>query len=116
MKARNIDRQEDRCMSVNQTSDGEFKNFWQLVFNQSRVNGAAYFGDRLPCYSWDWPKNTFLQRRLHQLRKQRGGDLTDTTTASRKPLSSLNRKRRPVHHEQPNWLGSAHAAQSLEEH
>ena len=46
-------------------------NFWQLVFNQSKVNGAEYFGDQLPSHSWDWPKDTFLQRRLHELKKRR---------------------------------------------
>jgi hypothetical protein len=44
--------------------------FWQLVFTQSKVNGAAYLGDRLPSHSWDWPKDTFLQRRLSELRKR----------------------------------------------
>jgi hypothetical protein len=46
-------------------------NFWQLVFNQSKVNGAEYFGDRLPSNSWDWPKDTFLQKRLSELKKRR---------------------------------------------
>jgi hypothetical protein len=46
-------------------------NFWQLVFNQSKVNGAEYFGDRLPSHSWHWPKDTFLQRRLDELKKRR---------------------------------------------
>jgi hypothetical protein len=39
-------------------------SFWQLVFLQSKVNGAAYNGEALPRRSWDWPKNTYLQRRL----------------------------------------------------
>ena len=41
-------------------------SFWQLVFSQSRVNGAPYFGDNLPGRSWEWPKDTYLQRRLQQ--------------------------------------------------
>ena len=41
-------------------------SFWQLVFSQSKVNGAPYFGDNLPGRSWDWPKDTYLQRRLQQ--------------------------------------------------
>jgi hypothetical protein len=39
-------------------------SYWQLVFLQSKVNGAAYNGEGLPRRSWDWPKNTYLQRRL----------------------------------------------------
>ncbi|MDH3443913.1 MAG: hypothetical protein OEN50_08330 [Deltaproteobacteria bacterium] len=91
-------------MSINQSNEGEFKNFWQLVFNQSRVNGAKYFGDCLPSYSWEWPKNTFLQTRLSKLRNQQSDKLVEIEPQSRKPLSSLNRKRRPAYHEQPNWL------------
>jgi hypothetical protein len=39
-------------------------SYWQLVFLQSKVNGAAYNGEGLPRRNWDWPKNTYLQRRL----------------------------------------------------
>lgn len=39
-------------------------SYWQLVFLQSRVNGATYNGEVLPRLSWDWPKNTYLQSRL----------------------------------------------------
>lgn len=46
----------------------ENASFWQLVFLQSRVNGAAYHGERLPGHNWNWPKNTYLQRRLEYLR------------------------------------------------
>ena len=41
-------------------------SFWQLVFSQSKVNGAPYFGDNLPGRTWEWPKDTYLQRRLQQ--------------------------------------------------
>jgi hypothetical protein len=41
-------------------------SYWQLVFMQSKANGAAYNGEGLPRRSWDWPKNTYLQRRLGQ--------------------------------------------------
>jgi hypothetical protein len=40
---------------------------WQLVFSQSKVNGAPYSGERLPNLSWEWPKDTYLQRRLKRL-------------------------------------------------
>jgi len=72
-------------------------NYWQLVFNQSRVNGAEYFGDRLPSNSWEWPKNTFLQKRLHELKKRRPRSTAETHQANREPVASLNRKRRHVH-------------------
>ena len=41
-------------------------SFWQLVFVQSKVNGALYLGEQLPGRSWDWPKNTYFQRRLRR--------------------------------------------------
>jgi hypothetical protein len=43
-------------------------SFWQLVFAQSKVNGALYLGEQLPGRSWDWPKNTYFQRRLRRVR------------------------------------------------
>jgi hypothetical protein len=42
----------------------EKPSFWQLVFSQSKVNGAFYDGEELPGYKWEWPKDTYLQRRL----------------------------------------------------
>lgn len=47
-------------------SDLGKQSFWQLVFSQSKVNGAPYFGENLPGRTWDWPKDTYLQRRLQQ--------------------------------------------------
>ncbi|MEP6708206.1 MAG: hypothetical protein ABJC05_11840 [Pyrinomonadaceae bacterium] len=41
----------------------EKPSYWQLVFAQSKVNGAMYFGEELPGRNWDWPKNTHRQRR-----------------------------------------------------
>ena len=41
-------------------------SYWQLIFLQSKVNGAAYNGEDLPGRNWDWPKDTYLQKRLHQ--------------------------------------------------
>jgi hypothetical protein len=46
----------------------EKPSFWQLVFSQSKVNGALYLGEQLPGRTWEWPKNTYFQRRLRQLR------------------------------------------------
>ena len=43
-------------------------SYWQLIFIQSKVNGAPYNGDALPGRHWDWPKETYLQRRLQKHR------------------------------------------------
>jgi hypothetical protein len=42
--------------------------YWQLIFLQSKVNGASYNGEALARYNWDWPKETYLQRRLHRIK------------------------------------------------
>ncbi|MGH7928922.1 MAG: hypothetical protein ACREQV_14130 [Candidatus Binatia bacterium] len=89
-------------------------NFWQLVFNQSRVNGAEYFGDHLPNNTWDWPKDTFLQNRLNELKKRRSDNSAEIHQANREPGSSPNRKRRHVHPAQPNWVRGAAAVASFE--
>jgi hypothetical protein len=49
-------------------SDIDKPSFWQLVFSQSRVNGAPYGGEQLPGRNWNWPKDTYLQRRLRELK------------------------------------------------
>jgi hypothetical protein len=46
--------------------------FWQWIFLLSKVNGAEYDGDKLPAYRWNWPTNTYLQRRLKLIRRNRG--------------------------------------------
>ena len=45
-------------------SDQNKPSYWQLVFLQSKANGAAYTREELPRTNWDWPKDTYLQRRL----------------------------------------------------
>jgi hypothetical protein len=90
-------------------------NYWQLVFNQSRVNGAEYFGDRLPCNSWDWPKNTFLQKRLNELKKQRWDDTLRAPQAKRPVASSGSHKRWPVHADHSAWFSTASATLRVEE-
>lgn len=44
-------------------------NEWQLIFLQSKVNNGAYFGELLPPQNWDWPEETWFQKRLRRLRK-----------------------------------------------
>ena len=57
----------DGGMEVKTTeTENEKPSYWQLVFMQSKVNGAAYNGEALPGRNWDWPKDTYLQRRLHR--------------------------------------------------
>jgi hypothetical protein len=43
-------------------------SYWQLVFMQSKINGAVYTGEELPSRNWNWPKDTYLQRRLQRSR------------------------------------------------
>jgi len=43
-------------------------SLWQLIFVQSKVNNARYDGDRLLTQNWDWPKGTWFQIRLGNLR------------------------------------------------
>jgi hypothetical protein len=42
---------------------------WQLIFSQSRVNGAIYRGEILVPHPWAWPKKTWFQRRLAFVRE-----------------------------------------------
>jgi hypothetical protein len=49
-----------------QTMETEKPSFWQMIFLQSKVNGASYNGEELPGRNWNWPKNTYLQRRLRR--------------------------------------------------
>ena len=49
-------------------TEAEKPSYWQLIFMQSKVNGAAYNGEELPGRNWEWPKDTYLQRRLQKAR------------------------------------------------
>jgi hypothetical protein len=48
----------------------EKPTIWQQIFLQSKVNGAPYYGDLLPGRDWNWPKDSYLKRRLKRLRSQ----------------------------------------------
>ena len=54
---------------------------WLQVFNNSKVNGAPYRGDYLPAHSWEWPTDTYLQRRLLIVRGQGSGETKTATGA-----------------------------------
>jgi hypothetical protein len=49
-------------------TESQRPSFWQLVFSQSKVNGALYIGEELPGRNWEWPRDTYFQRRLRQVR------------------------------------------------
>jgi hypothetical protein len=53
-----------------QSRNREEMTFWQLIFSQSKANGAQYEGDMLPTCAWSWPSDTYLQRR-RSLRQRR---------------------------------------------
>jgi hypothetical protein len=55
-------------MKIGQIQFEKPSSFWQSVFLQSRVNGAPYCGEQLPLRRWNWPSNTYLQRRLRLAR------------------------------------------------
>ncbi|HEY2990176.1 MAG TPA: hypothetical protein VGL11_20855 [Candidatus Binatia bacterium] len=57
-----------------QKISGEKPSFWQQVFLQSKVNGAPYFGDSLPGQHWNWPKDSYLKRKLKRVRSRRSVD------------------------------------------
>ena len=52
----------------------EEQSFWQLVFGQSKVNGARYEGENLTTSPWRWPTNTYLQRRRQLLKNSQTCD------------------------------------------
>ena len=52
----------------------EEQSFWQLVFGQSKVNGARYDGENLTTSRWRWPTNTYLQRRRQLLKNSQASD------------------------------------------
>ena len=52
----------------------EVQSFWQLVFGQSKVNGARYDGENLTTSPWLWPTNTYLQRRRQLLKNSQAFD------------------------------------------
>jgi len=43
-------------------------NAWESIFLQSPANDGCYEEDELPQQYWDWPKGTWFQARLDQIR------------------------------------------------
>jgi len=50
------------------------QSFWQLVFSQSKVNGAPYEGEKFIPARWHWPTDTYLQRRRQYLKSSQSLD------------------------------------------
>lgn len=50
---------------------------WQLIFSQSKANGALYEGETLPTSAWNWPTDTYLQRRRSLRQRQAVRSSTD---------------------------------------
>ncbi|HKA33323.1 MAG TPA: hypothetical protein VKH64_08935 [Candidatus Binatia bacterium] len=51
-------------------------NTWELIFIQSRANDGWYSEAALPTHVWAWPEQTWLKKRLRELRceeKEREG-------------------------------------------
>ena len=53
-------------------TESQRPSFWQLVFAQSKANGGLYIGEELPGRNWEWPRDTYFQRRLRQVRLYQG--------------------------------------------
>ena len=43
---------------------------YQAIWAQAKRNGTVQAFDSLPVHTWQWPTDTFLQRRLAELRKR----------------------------------------------
>lgn len=39
---------------------------WQVIFELARVNGGHYDGEQLPPRPWQWPRGTYLDRKLRK--------------------------------------------------
>ena len=46
---------------------------WQPTFVQSKVNGTEYHGEELFPNKWNWPRDTYFQRRLRSLKEAHAG-------------------------------------------
>lgn len=73
-----VSNSEGETSMTDVNTEFETPSFWQLVFAQSKVNGAPYQGEQLTGQVWNWPKDTFLQRRLRQVRFEQATDKNAT--------------------------------------
>lgn len=63
---------------MKKNKDTNDKSSWELIFTQSPVNGAAYIGEHLPRWPVQWPRDTWLQRKLAEKTKKTGGSNVPT--------------------------------------
>ncbi len=77
---------------IQPTDDPEKPSFWQLVFLQSKVNGAPYHGEGLRPHKWEWPKNTYLQRRLCYLTESQSPNLNTLHLSAKERFELLYRE------------------------
>ena len=47
---------------------------WRLIFLQSPANDGWYDENALPMQVWAWPQQTWLKKRLRQLREEKKGN------------------------------------------
>jgi hypothetical protein len=56
-------------VQIDEGNKEEQMNTWEAIFSQSPVNNGYYNGEKLPQAHWDWPKRTWFQARLNQVRE-----------------------------------------------
>jgi hypothetical protein len=61
-------------------------NSWEWIFRQSKVNDGGYDGERLAVQNWDWPRDTWLQKRLRYLRRGNGRHSRELTEETLRPM------------------------------
>jgi hypothetical protein len=60
--------------------EGVVMNTWEAIFSQSPVNEGFYNGDQLPQVRWAWPRKTWFQVRLDQIRDHERAALLKANT------------------------------------
>jgi hypothetical protein len=63
------------------TEDAQRLSAWQLIFLHSKVNGASYRGEELSQYRWDWPRETYLQKRAKLSQRSANQTVNDSATS-----------------------------------
>jgi hypothetical protein len=67
--------------TINHTEGGSFMD-WQLIFEQSPVNGGVYTGDQLVQRVFNPAKNTWFQKRLDHVRAELKKEILDHGSGS----------------------------------
>ena len=69
---------------------------YQAIWAQAKRNGTVQAFDSLPVHTWQWPTDTFLQRRLAELRTRqieqadRAGAMKELRSASTNGKNKTN--------------------------